>query len=173
MEDNIMLVADAVMELVKLVGGLGGIASSGFLIYDRMWRLRPTAYLRPHDKHVRLKIRNTANEALVIDRIDVSPKVLAVVMKEGRGDLARAEATANAMYHAQTDGSTFAVIPPLEEGSFRLIELSACGSLKEDDRILIRCDWRSTRSQWPFTRSVSTKIKDLRSYLIASGKFDS
>jgi hypothetical protein len=175
LKDNIMSVADAVIELVKLVGGLGGIASSSFLIYDRLWRLRPIPYLRPHDSHVHLKIRNTANEALVIDKIDVSPKVLGIVMKERKGDLlSQMDATANAVYDAQTGGSTFAVIPPLEEGSFRLIELPACSALKDDERVLIRCDWRSTRRPWPFTRSVSvmTTPKDLKSYVIVSGKFD-
>jgi len=57
------MISDPV-EWLKLVGGLGGIASSGFLIYDRVYRLRPIAYLQPHDSHVHLKIRNTANEAL-------------------------------------------------------------------------------------------------------------
>jgi hypothetical protein len=115
-----------------------------------------------------------ANEALVIDRMDVSPKVLGIVMKERKGDLfSQMDATANAVYDAQTEGSTFAVIPPLEVGSFRLVELPTCNSLKDDERILIRCDWRGTRRPWPFTRTVSvpTTINDLRSYLIVSGKF--
>jgi hypothetical protein len=169
-----MSIADAVVEWVKLVGGLGGIASSGFLIYDRVWRLCPTPYLQPHDNHVHLKIKNTANEALVIDKIVVSPKVFGIVMKERKGDfLSRMEATANAVYDAQTEGSTFAVIPPLEEESFRLVELPACAELKDDERIRIRCSWRSTRRPWPFTRgvSVTTTPKDLKAYLILSGKF--
>jgi hypothetical protein len=168
------MISEAV-EWLKLVGSIGGLASSGFLVYDRLYRLRPIVYLQPHDKRVHLKVNNTANEAIVIDKIDVSPKVLGIVMKERKGDLvSRMDATANAIYDAQTEGSTFAVIPPLEEGSFRLVELKACAELKDDERIRVRCDWRSTRRPWPFTRgvSVTTTPGDLRSYLTVSGIYD-
>jgi hypothetical protein len=40
---------DSVIELVKFVGGLAGLASSAFLVYDRIFRNRPAAFLFPAD----------------------------------------------------------------------------------------------------------------------------
>jgi hypothetical protein len=118
-----MSAVDAVMEWVKLVGGLGGLASSGFLIYDRIWRLRPIVYLQPQKGSVYLRVRNVASETLVIDRIDVSPKVFAISMRGNKDDfLSRVDASVDAMFGTETDGEsrTFSVLGPLEERSFQL-----------------------------------------------------
>jgi hypothetical protein len=164
------MISEAV-EWLKLAGSIGGLAASGFLVYDRVYRLRPIVYLQPHENHVHLKIKNTADEALVIDEIDIFPKVLAIVVKEhGEDFLSRVDASVDAMYGDEPEGGTFSVLRPLEERSFRLVVLKDCDDLKEHERIRIRCNWRTTRRPWPFTRSVSvtTTPKDFRSYLIAS-----
>jgi hypothetical protein len=156
-EDDIMSVADAV-EWVKLVGGLGGLASSGFLIYDRIWRLRPIVYLQPQKGSVYLCVRNVANETLVIDRIDVSPKVFVISMRGNKDDFrSRLDASVDAMFETETDGEsrTFSVLDPQEERSFQLNALKECDALKSDDTIRIRCVWRTTRRPWPIRRTVS------------------
>jgi hypothetical protein len=157
------------VEWLKLVGSIGGLASSGFLIYDRIWRLRPTVYIQPHDYNVHLRIKNNANEALVIDKVDISPKVLNIaIMDEDDPLLSTVEAVADQYY--PEEGRTFCVLSPLEQRSFRLVALTACDGLKDNHRIKIQCAWRSTRSQWPFTRTVTvpTSPRDFRSFLLAS-----
>ena len=49
---------DSVVELVKFVGGLGGLASSAFLIYDRVFRYRPAAFLIPAEYKTTLRFKN-------------------------------------------------------------------------------------------------------------------
>jgi hypothetical protein len=65
---------------------------------------------------------------------------------------------------------TFLVLGPQEERSFRLTALTAADAQKVDDRIRIRCDWRSTRKPWPFTRSVTitTNRSDFEAFLKAA-----
>ncbi len=160
---------DDPVEWFKILGSIGGLASSGFLIYDRIWRLRPTVYLQPDDYNVHLRIKNNANEALVIDQVDISPRVLNIAIKDEEDPLfSTVEAVADQYY--PEEGRTFCVLRPLEERSFRLVALTACDELKENHRIKIRCTWRSTRSQWPFTRTVTvpTSPGDFRSFLLAS-----
>src|SRR5947209_7923272 len=67
---------DSLIEVVKFVGGLGGLASSAFLVYDRLLRDRPAAFLVPADFHVHLLLRNTASETIVIDEITITPPIL-------------------------------------------------------------------------------------------------
>jgi len=98
------MISDPV-EWVKLVGGIGGIASSGFLIYDRMWRLCPMAYLQAQKASVYLCVKNVANETLIIDSIDVSPKVFAISRRGKKDDfVSRVEASVDAMFKPETDG---------------------------------------------------------------------
>src|SRR5882672_2089331 len=100
------MISDPV-EWLKLVGSIGGLASSGFLIYDRVYRFRPIVYLQPQKGSVYLCVRNVANETLVIDRIDVSPKVFAVSMKGNKDDfVSRVDASVDAMFGTETDGES-------------------------------------------------------------------
>jgi hypothetical protein len=156
------------MEWLKLVGSIGGLASSGFLIYDRIWRLRPIVYLQPHDFKVHLRIKNTADEALIIGRITVSPKVLSIAMNDGEN--AALLSIVEAITAGEGGGRSFLVLGPQEERSFRLTALTAADAQKVDDRIRIRCDWRSTRKPWPFTRSVTvtTNRADFEAFLKAA-----
>jgi hypothetical protein len=72
------------VETIKLIGGLSGLASATFLIYDRIVRFRPTVSFRPHDKAVNLAIRNAMPESLIIDKISFTPPHLGIY---SRGDL--------------------------------------------------------------------------------------
>jgi hypothetical protein len=159
---------DDPVEWFKLLGSIGGIASSGFLIYDRIWRLRPIVYLRPYDFHVYLRIKNTADEALIIDRIAVSPRVLSIAMNDGEN--AALLSIVEAITAGEGGSRAFLVLGPQEERSFRLIGLPAFKDLKDNERVRIRCDWRSTRKPWPFTRSVTvtTNRSDFGAFLKAA-----
>lgn len=161
------MISDPV-EWLKLIGSIGGLASSGFLIYDRLWRLRPTVYLQPYDFHVYLRIKNTADEALIIDRIAISPKVVSIAMNDGQN--AALLSIVEAITRGETGSRSFLVLGPEEERSFRLVSLNVADKLKEDNKIRIRCDWRSTRKPWPFTRSVTvtTSRADFEAFLKAA-----
>ena len=66
--------------VIKFIGGLSGLASASFLIYDRLVRFRPTIFFRPSNNHVYLVIKNTMPETLVIDQITVAPAYLSVAL---------------------------------------------------------------------------------------------
>jgi hypothetical protein len=70
------------VEAVKFIGGLSGLASVSFLIYDRLVRFRPTIFFRPSNNNVYLVIKNTMPETLVIDQITVAPAYLEIVAGE-------------------------------------------------------------------------------------------
>jgi hypothetical protein len=161
---------DDPVEWFKLLGSMGGIASSGFLIYDRVWRDRPMVYLQPRKASVYLCVKNVAKETLVIDRIDVSPKALAISMRGDKDDfVSRVEASVDAMFGTETEGEshTFSVLGPQEERTFQLNALKECDALKSNDTIRIRCVWRTTRRPWPIRRTVSVRTtpKDFISFL--------
>jgi hypothetical protein len=56
-----------IIEAVKFFGGLGGLASSAFLVYDRIFRYRPAAFLIP------AAYKNMAAETIIIDEIVINP----------------------------------------------------------------------------------------------------
>jgi hypothetical protein len=51
-------VFDVLIEAVKLVGGLVGLASGGFIVYDRVTRVRLIPFLVPTKLDVQLCLRN-------------------------------------------------------------------------------------------------------------------
>jgi hypothetical protein len=59
----------SVVETVKFVGGLGGLASPAFLVYERMFRNRPAAFLFPAEFKANLRFKNVAAETIIIDEI--------------------------------------------------------------------------------------------------------
>jgi len=115
-----------------------------------------------------LRIKNTADEALIIDRIAVSPKVISIAMNDGQN--AALLSIVEAITPGEERGRSFLVLGPEEERSFRLVGLNVADKLNENDRIRIRCDWRSTRRPWPFTRSVTvtTSRADFEAFLKAA-----
>ncbi|HEY8269176.1 MAG TPA: hypothetical protein VIG34_11010 [Xanthobacteraceae bacterium] len=153
------------LEVLKIVGGIGGILSSVFLVYDRVVRLRPLVYLHLGDFRVDLRVKNAANEPIIIDEIAVSPPVLGVAMANDLMSTIQAVAARWYPRMAPEKASrTFAVIGPLQERSFGLVLLDEFDKLKDDERIRIRCEWRSTRRPFPFRRSaiVRTTVRDIR-----------
>src|ERR1700687_4984055 len=69
---------DSVIGVVKFVGGVGGLASSAFLIYDRVFRDRPAAFLIPANYKTNLRFKNVAAETIIIDEIIITPPMLKV-----------------------------------------------------------------------------------------------
>jgi hypothetical protein len=71
-------VVDSVIEFVKFFGELGGFASTAFIVYDRIYRYMPTAFLIPLDYKTSLRIKNIAPGTIVTDEIIVVPQIVRV-----------------------------------------------------------------------------------------------
>ena len=151
------------IEAFKLLGGVGGIASSAFLIYDRLIRSKPLAYLIPQEYRVHLRIVNMTHETIMIDRIDITPSVLQLIWgNDTRSELAAAASVIYPAMAADEREKKFLVLRPSEERSLSLT-YGRLDELPERKRIKIRCQWRNTRSLFPIRRSVCvyTRPQDL------------
>jgi hypothetical protein len=156
---------ETAVEAVKFFGGLGGIASSIFLVYDRFVRNRPFAYLRPHDFAAELLVKNVAGEPIIIDEFDVVPPVVGFSRNNDR--LSTIEAVAARFYPDQAGENArkvFVLIPPLGERGFHLVRLKDFDTLDGALPVKIRCAWRNTRKPLPLKQHVvvNTTVGDLR-----------
>jgi len=157
------------VEVIKFIGGLSGLASGSFLIYDRLVRFRPTVFFRPSNNEVYLVIKNTMTETLVIDQITVTPAYLEIVAGEDLPSMLK-------IVHEKTRGPTnqasqvFIVIDPLSEKPCQLLQLKGFDDLPSSTIFEIRCQWRDTRRPFFLKRnvSVSTTAMDVRRLQSAS-----
>jgi hypothetical protein len=150
---------EAGIEYLKIIGGLGGIISIVVLIYDRFVRSKPLAYLIPHEFRVHLRLVNTTNETIIIDSIEVKPRVLEPVW--GSDTRSEVEAAAAALYPSDDEEQARTlVIRPSAERSLPL----QFRTLDKEGRIKIRFRWRNTRTPFLLARHVSvyTSFGDLR-----------
>jgi hypothetical protein len=149
------------LEAVKFIGGLSGLASGSFLIYDRLVRFRPTIFFRPFENSVYLVVKNTMPETLVIDQITVAPAYLGIALGH---DL---HSTLKTFYEAQRPNEqasqVFVAVDPLSEKMCRLLKLKDFDDLLGSTKIKIRCQWRDTRRSFFLKRnvSVSTTVMDV------------
>ena len=72
-----------ITEAVKFFGGLSGLASGIFLVYDRLFRDQPIAFLVPCKYKAGLRLKNIAKETIIIEAIDVTPPNLQVHRANG------------------------------------------------------------------------------------------
>jgi hypothetical protein len=163
---------DSIIELVKFVGGLGGLASSAFLVYDRIYRYRPAAFLIPADYKTNLRFKNIAAETIVIDEIVITPPMLTVATANDL--VTRNEERAAVMYPTMEDNKRlegiFVVIKPTEERTFALHRFADFETADGNTVIAIRCRWRNTRKPFPIPRyvRVKTTVKEVRDLREAS-----
>lgn len=151
------------IEIIKALGIVGGIASSVFLIYDRFTRAQPTVSLRPHDANVRLQLFNNANEPIIIDRIEAMPHVIGFSKADDTHSLV--EAAATAVYPKNSEApKIFVMVGPLEKRDFGIMRMAEFEKLSPEAKITIRVYWRNTRKPLPFDRHVKavTTVGDLK-----------
>ena len=162
---------DFIIETVKFVGGLGGLASTSFLLYDRIVRYRPTAFLIPVDYKTSLRIKNVADETIIIDEILITPAILKVAKANDLVTLN--EEKAASMYptmERRVPEGIFIVIKPKEERTFSLHRFAEFENSDGKRMITIRCRWRNTRKPFPIARHVKVKstVNDVRNMMEAS-----
>src|ERR1700722_17162700 len=67
---------DLFVEGIKLVGGMFGLASGAFLVYQRLSRNYPIIYLAVSGYWPALCLKNVTSETIVIDEIKITPDIL-------------------------------------------------------------------------------------------------
>jgi hypothetical protein len=85
-------ISEAAFEAIKaltFVRSLSGLASVGFLVYDRLIRFRPSVFLIPKDYNTQIRIDNLANETIIIDDVTITPPRLLQVVRAN--DLVRSD----------------------------------------------------------------------------------
>jgi hypothetical protein len=153
------------LEILKTVGALGGIASSAFLVYDRLVRSRPYAYLRPSKYSVEVVVKNVTNYVVIVDEIGVSPAV--VGLKKNEDTLSILQTIARPWYPTRSNEKAqkvFMLLYPLEERGFGVLRLKHFDAMDDKAKIVIRCSWRNTRKPFPMKRSIKvhTTAGDIR-----------
>ena len=157
---------DSIIELVKFVGGLGGLASATFLVYDRIFRYRPSAFLIPVEYKTSVRFKNVAAEIII------TPPMLTIARANDL--VTRNEERAAVMYPTMEDNKRlegiYIVIKPMEERTFALHRFADFESADEKTVIAIRCRWRNTRKPFPIPRyvRVTTTVKEVRNLREAS-----
>jgi hypothetical protein len=150
---------ETAVELVKFVGGLGGLASATFLVYDRVYRDQPSAFLVPKDYKANLRFTNNAAETIIIDEIIVRPPLLIV---KRANDLVTSNEERQALFYDSArlnPEKVLIILKPLEERTFALHGSSAEFEHAADDQtITLRCRWQNTRKPLPFKRYIRIKI---------------
>jgi hypothetical protein len=162
---------DTLVELIKFVGGLGGLASALFLIYDRVVRYRPAAFLFPADYKTNIRFKNVAAETIIIDKITIKPPLLFV---RRANDLKPPNTDRAETWYGSKDPDAdriFVIIKPMEERTFMLSGVSADFDHAPADQVFtIKCRWRNTRKPFPIARHVriKTTARDVRELREAS-----
>jgi hypothetical protein len=80
------------VEAIKLLGGLSGIASAAFLIYDRFFHDRPLVYLLHEQRFVHLVMSNSSLETIIIENIEITPSGILRVAWGAKGSLSQNQA---------------------------------------------------------------------------------
>jgi hypothetical protein len=90
-------VFDVLIEAVKLVGGLVGLASGGFIVYDRVTRGRLIPFLVPTKLDVQPCLRNVTRETLIVDEFAIS-RVGLVAVAQANDILSTVKSVAHGRY---------------------------------------------------------------------------
>jgi hypothetical protein len=164
-------VIDSIIEAVKFFGGLGGLASSAFLTYDRIFRFRPTAFLLPVQYKTSVRFKNIAAETIIIDEIVVTPPIVKVMRAN---DLQTANEDRSDVWYPSAKKEkpdvVFIVIKAMDERTFALHRSAEVENSDGKRVIKIRCRWRNTRKPFPFARHVTIKatVEDIQNLREAS-----
>lgn len=153
------------LEAFKVVGAAGGLISAVFLLYDRLVRIRPDAFLSmgEYPGHLDMTVRNVSNESIILDEIGVSPNILGVAKGDG------VRAIVEAIHRrgddvAESSRNVFIVLKPLEELQLKLVTFDKFNQASAGQKVVVRLSWRTTRFRMPFKRNlkIRTSVADIR-----------
>ena len=139
------------VEAVKFFGGLAGLLSGGFLIYDRLVRDRPIVALHRQtigvNGYTYLRIINPIDDDLVIKSIECLPaRIISVAVNH------KTRSIMEATFPDYSLGPL--IVAPKAETQLPIIKLT-----KElpTSGVRIAVKWRRTRHTWPWDRTSSLK----------------
>jgi hypothetical protein len=145
-------IADNIIEGTKLIGGIIGIITAIFIVYDRAFRGRPIFALHATklvagDNYLFLRIKNVLDEDIVIENWRVEPPNLIGLSTDH---------SVRAIAGAMVGEIPMAILSPLSELNFTLIILGG-GMEGPNVPITVSAVWNNTRRPWPFRRTVKIR----------------
>jgi hypothetical protein len=153
------------LEAFKVVGAAGGLISAGFLLYDRLMRIRPDAFLSSgeYPGQLMVTVRNVSNEPIILDEIAVAPNIFGIAHGDG------VRAMTDIIHHRgdserESSRKVFIVLKPLQELELGLITFDKFEQASADQKLVAQFSWRTTRFRMPFKRSIkiNTSVADIR-----------
>ena len=143
---------DRLLEAIKLIGGILGIATTAFIVIDRVFRGRPIFALHavarvPGDNYLFLRVKNVLDEDVVIENWAISPAILGL----------STDTSVRAIAGAVLGTISTAILPPLGELKLVLLVLGEATDRKTET-VTISADWNTTRHPWLFRRCVKIKV---------------
>jgi len=152
------------IDAAKTIGSVGGLVSVSLLIYDRVIRSRPVAFVSVKNYQAHITIQNSVVETVIIDNIKVSPPMLEV---RGADDKKSAQTEkAEILYTSREARSRgiFIVLKGNEQRSFLLSRFADFENANADQKIHIRLQWHSTQKVFLIPRyiSLTARVGDLK-----------
>jgi hypothetical protein len=151
-----------IVEIIKFVGSVAGLFTAGFLIYDRLIRSRPIAYLGVSEYKVDLRLKNVTPETIIVEEITITPPDHLRAARAN--DLITANEDRQKVFYPDSAGKNdprfvgeFVMLKPQEERKFSLHRFAAFELAKDDEKVVIRCRWENTRRPWFTKRHVTVR----------------
>ena len=153
------------LEAFKVIGAAGGLISAGFLVYDRLVRGRPEAFLSngEYPGQLMVTVRNVSTESIIVDEIAVAPNIIGIA--EGNSAHAVAEIIQDRSdKEKRSSRKVFLVLKPLEALELHLITFGKFENALGTQKVTAQFSWRTTRLRFPFKRGikVNTSVADIR-----------
>jgi hypothetical protein len=149
---------DYLLEAIKLIGGMLGIATAAFIVFDRVSRNKPifALHAKPRvagDNYLFLRVKNVLDEDVVIENWRIEPDGL-VGLSTG--------VSVRALVGAMIRQIPTTILPPLGEEKFNLVILDLTTNRKRKP-LTISAQWNTTRHPWPFRRraKITTTVERL------------
>ena len=134
-----------IVELLKLVGGVFGLATGLFVVADRLLLFRPHVTWGRTEHNVCVVVRNVAQETIVFEKIVVQPDGWALAWGGSLRDTIEAAAKAIKFENEDAKPMTF-VLSADSERSFDVVSSSNVDSNGSGPQIIIH--WRFCRDRW-------------------------
>jgi hypothetical protein len=145
---------DWIVEPIKLVGSLLGIATAAFIVYDRLVSGRPVFAIsaKPgsrsrRDNYLFLRIKNILDEEIVVESWKISPALVGLSLDH----------SLDSIVNAQAGEIPLAILKP-EDSLWLLLLILPAATNRDNEEITISAEWKSTRKPWPFRRRIKTRV---------------
>jgi len=133
------------LQIITLFGSLVGLATGIFVLIDRFLWYRPVVTWFRHEHNVGVSIKNVAQEHILVQSIQVSPKKYALAWSDNVHDTI--DAAAN-IVGPLIEGKPMRLASVLGPSAIQTYHLVRGGSASCDDNVRVRVNWRFCRNRW-------------------------